>query len=247
MLCDADLAGIAEVGDRLTCVDTLDDFAAVMMGGLHELVEGEFVHYNDVDVAHGTGRLRSDPDDLESIDLVRWAEVVGQNPMVPLGMAGVRRPLRFCDVARDGEIERTDLWQEFLHPMAGDYMIVMTVDATRDWIVGIGVSRGDREFSERDVEVLSLLRPAAVLAHRLVAARDRAGRITRDALVARGLTTRQAEVLEVVASGATNLQAARMLHVSEATIAKHLERAYRTLGVGTRGAAVAVALDFKLT
>ena len=53
------------------------------------------------------------------------------------------------------------------------------------------------------------------------------------------LTSRELEVLALVADGATNRAAGERLHLSEATIKTHLLSIYAKLGVGDRAAAVA--------
>lgn len=53
------------------------------------------------------------------------------------------------------------------------------------------------------------------------------------------LTSRELEVLALVADGATNRSAGERLHVSEATVKTHLLSIYAKLGVGDRAAAVA--------
>jgi DNA-binding NarL/FixJ family response regulator len=55
------------------------------------------------------------------------------------------------------------------------------------------------------------------------------------------LSQRELEVLELVAGGATNREAARRLFISEATVKTHLLHLYAKLGVSDRAAAVAVA------
>lgn len=57
------------------------------------------------------------------------------------------------------------------------------------------------------------------------------------------LSQRELEVLAFVARGASNKEAARRLHISEATIKSHLLRIFRKLGVEDRTAAVTVALE----
>ncbi len=57
------------------------------------------------------------------------------------------------------------------------------------------------------------------------------------------LSERELEVLAFVARGASNKEAGRSLHVSEATIKSHLLRIFRKLGVEDRTAAVTVALE----
>jgi DNA-binding NarL/FixJ family response regulator len=55
------------------------------------------------------------------------------------------------------------------------------------------------------------------------------------------LSTRELEVLHLIAAGATNREAARRLFISEATVKTHLLHVYGKLGVNDRAAAVAVA------
>ncbi|MFF8428493.1 response regulator [Streptomyces sp. NPDC016566] len=57
------------------------------------------------------------------------------------------------------------------------------------------------------------------------------------------LSTREREVLTLVAKGTSNREIARELFISEATVKTHLTHLYTKLGVKDRAAAVAVAYD----
>ncbi len=57
------------------------------------------------------------------------------------------------------------------------------------------------------------------------------------------LTRRELEILEQVASGATNAEVASVLGVASTTVKKHLEKIYERLNVHTRTAASAVFLS----
>ena len=57
------------------------------------------------------------------------------------------------------------------------------------------------------------------------------------------LSRRELEVLELVAAGRTNREAATQLFISEATVKTHLLHAYAKLGVNDRAAAVAAAFS----
>ena len=57
-----------------------------------------------------------------------------------------------------------------------------------------------------------------------------------------GITEREHDVLELVASGATNQQIAAQLHLSVKTVERHLGNIYRKLGVSNRTEAAAYAL-----
>ena len=58
-----------------------------------------------------------------------------------------------------------------------------------------------------------------------------------------GLTSREVEVLELVAEGLTNVEVAKRLFLSPRTIDTHLSSIYHKLGVSSRAAAVRFALE----
>jgi len=58
-----------------------------------------------------------------------------------------------------------------------------------------------------------------------------------------GLSAREVEILELVARGTTNREAAERLFISEATVKTHLIHIYAKLGVPDRASAVAAAYD----
>ncbi|AOS65023.1 response regulator [Actinoalloteichus hymeniacidonis] len=57
------------------------------------------------------------------------------------------------------------------------------------------------------------------------------------------LSQRELEVLELIADGSTNREAARALFISEATVKTHLLHVYAKLGAKDRAAAVAIAFS----
>ena len=61
-----------------------------------------------------------------------------------------------------------------------------------------------------------------------------------------GLTDREAEVLDQIAAGASNKQAAAALFISEKTVARHLANIFAKLGLGSRTAAATWAYEHQL-
>jgi DNA-binding NarL/FixJ family response regulator len=61
-----------------------------------------------------------------------------------------------------------------------------------------------------------------------------------------GLTSREVEVLELVAEGLTNVEVAKRLFLSPRTIDTHLSSIYHKLGVSSRAAATRFAIDHGL-
>jgi ATP/maltotriose-dependent transcriptional regulator MalT len=62
-----------------------------------------------------------------------------------------------------------------------------------------------------------------------------------------GLTSRELQVLRLLATGMTNKAMARELSLSEKTIDRHVSNIFAKLGVATRAAATAFAYEHKLT
>ncbi|HEX5937688.1 MAG TPA: LuxR C-terminal-related transcriptional regulator, partial [Actinomycetota bacterium] len=63
----------------------------------------------------------------------------------------------------------------------------------------------------------------------------------------RGLTSREAEVLRLVAAGKTNREIASELVISEHTVARHLQNMFVKLQVSSRSAATAFAFEHGIT
>jgi DNA-binding NarL/FixJ family response regulator len=61
-----------------------------------------------------------------------------------------------------------------------------------------------------------------------------------------GLSTREAEVLKLVARGLTNAHIARELFISPRTVDAHLNSIYRKVGVSSRAAATRFAAEHNL-
>ena len=67
-----------------------------------------------------------------------------------------------------------------------------------------------------------------------------------DSVEAHGLTSRELEVLRLVAKGKSNREIASALVISEHTVARHLQNIFTKLGVASRTAAGAFAFEHDL-
>lgn len=116
----------------------------------------------------------------------------------------------------------------------------------------LAINRDGSPFTPHERGLIEALRPHLGNAYRLVrrlsghdlldGPPERRRAVDPAALAPLGLTPRQAEVLALVASGATNKQIAAALGISPGTVRVHLEQVFERLGVGTRTAAAARAL-----
>jgi len=99
------------------------------------------------------------------------------------------------------------------------------------------VDRHRRRFDEPDAAIFHLVTPMLA-------------RLLRGSITGRlpaSLTLQERRVLALVVAGRSNDEIAATLHVSPSTVRKHLEHAYRKLGVHSRLAAVAAFAGSRVT
>lgn len=95
-------------------------------------------------------------------------------------------------------------------------------------VVQLSLDRYGHAFSDGDLAMLRMISPAL----------QRLMRTHRTPALPASLTLTERRVLQLVATGRSNSDIAADLYVSVATVRKHLEHAYRKLGVHNRMAAV---------
>jgi DNA-binding NarL/FixJ family response regulator len=123
-------------------------------------------------------------------------------------------------------------------------LVLTTYDADTDVLPAIeagatGYLLKDAPRSELYRAVRAAARGEAVLSPPVATRVLRAAREPEEPI----LSARELEVLELVARGTTNREAAKRLFISEATVKTHLLHVYAKLGVTDRAAAVAAAFD----
>jgi DNA-binding CsgD family transcriptional regulator len=148
--------------------------------------------------------------------------------------------LRLSDVVDLELFKQTELYA--VHDDDIDYAIQARMPGPDGGHWTLEVGRAGRDYSPGDLLFVDAIRPALVgyEAHRALAATVAALQgMSRDAVPDELLSVRENEVLDLVASGATNAQIAERLWISPATVKKHLENVYAKLEVGSRTAALA--------
>jgi DNA-binding CsgD family transcriptional regulator len=150
-----------------------------------------------------------------------------EHPLIRHYAAGDRRARRLSDAINLRALHRLGLHYEFFRPLGTEHQLTLGLTGPPDCLVGISLNRARHDFVDEDLLFADLLRPhleACELA------------VTRAAARA-ALTSREREVLDLVAAGATNAAVAEALVVSPGTVKKHLDNIYAKLGVRSRAAA----------
>jgi DNA-binding NarL/FixJ family response regulator len=118
------------------------------------------------------------------------------------------------------------------------HVIVLTIDMTGDWLHQALSAGADSVMSKETHPVaLATLVLEAVAGHVVHARRSPMPGVTRTSTGASqhsSLTEREAEILQLVAAGATNSDIARRLWVTQQTVKFHVSNVYRKLGVANR-------------
>ena len=224
----------------------LEEFCVGLRAALRDAVPAEWCALNEfpADLPHTVSI--TDPA-VPAEFHVAFARHGLENPLVEYHLrTRDGRATRFSDVVTRRELHRLDLYREVYQALAVEYQIAFTLPSSSRRLLGIALSRGARDFTAAERDLLNLVRPYLIQAYRNAVAHTRltagAGRqILVSDLQALGLTRRQTEVLRLVAMGHSDQDAAVTLGIAVRTVQKHLECAYRTLEVSSRSRAAQLA------
>jgi DNA-binding CsgD family transcriptional regulator len=142
--------------------------------------------------------------------------------------------LRWSDFYAPPQLRNAAFYAEFLGPMAHRHGLYVPLPA-RPGVLRrlVFIRKSEPDFSDNELLVLRLLRPHLHEVY-LDAERRRHG--------IPHLSHREREVLQLVAQSYSNADIARILFISAATVAKHMEHIFDRTGVRTRSAAAALVL-----
>jgi DNA-binding CsgD family transcriptional regulator len=132
------------------------------------------------------------------------------------------------------DVEISARYDAFLREAGVGDCMTMYLRVSGKVLGGIWLARSTEQppFTRRETVTLRRMQP--LMQHAYAAAVAPIADGMRDVLRDSGLSAREADVAELVGRGATNLEIARTLHVSEATVKTHLSHIYAKVGVNSR-------------
>jgi DNA-binding CsgD family transcriptional regulator len=250
------LASLLDLISEAHGVLDLDELIDTLLVVLQRHVPSDFVSINDIgpDIDRVVSVIR--PPQPEHLYRA-YGEFAFQNPLMARYMETLDgRAYRFSDVISVTDYHRLDLYKRVYAPMGVEHQMAFVLPATPGRVLAIALSRGAPDYSDDERDLIDRARPFLIQSWRSAiehtALRDELEQRplgdhpveaqtleerTLDELTRRGLTTRQAEVLWLVARGRSNRDAGAILGISDRTVQKHLEHCYRALGVSDRSAA----------
>lgn len=125
-------------------------------------------------------------------------------------------------------------------------LAVTTFDAEADIVGALEAGATGYVLKDSPTEALSAAVHEAASGRSVLSPEVQQRLVRRMTDPAGALSPREAEILETLASGATNREVARRLFISESTVKTHLVHLYEKLGVTSRTAALRVARERRL-
>jgi DNA-binding CsgD family transcriptional regulator len=181
-LADTDVGAALRLARAIVEARTEAEVHRRALEALAELVRADVLTWDRIKLA--TGAVRHEPLPAEAEPPGAFGEIVGDAAGHPLlsAHAARRRPaLRLSEAVDPRRLSHSELYAELLHQSGIEYEIAIGMRTGRGEAVVAGLGRTEREFSERDRDVLDVVRPGLEDALRAAEAR---GRLTR-ALVAK--------------------------------------------------------------
>ena len=229
--------------EDLADTDDPADLGRRALPGLDRLVRADVPSYNEFGPEPGRVFYCAHPQDVtfSADSLAAFSAHMHENPLINhLQITGDGSPAKISDFLSQESFHRLGLYAEFYRQVPVEHQIAIGLPPSAGRVIGIALSRGRGDFTEDDRDLLTVLRAPLVRATSRARSRQRARQVLTgpdDSQLA-GLTSRELQLLELVAMGRTNTAIARMLEISPRTVAHHLDNIYRKLEVSGRVAAV---------
>lgn len=237
------------IGDVIGLLDIVE-LRKGLLPAMHRVLPSDYVSLNDIgpDPRRVVTLMQPDVPDL----LAQWVWHAHENPLLRFHKrTRDGRAYRFSDVISARELHALPLYREVYAPLGVEHQLAFTLPASPDRVLAIALSRRDRDYSDAERDLVNAARPFLIQAYLNAIAyetvrNERAGLAAApdvDALRAAGLTSREAEVVRLLALGRSNQHIAAELRISDRTVGKHLEHCFRKLGVADRSSASARAWE----
>jgi DNA-binding CsgD family transcriptional regulator len=172
------------VGDVHDAQDTAE-LRAMVLEALVRLTPADFVSYNEMFADGRPPGFLIEPGVPAALEPV-WARLGFENPLLHRYLrTRDGRPYRFSDVVSARELHAMPLFREFYRPLGIEHQIAFALPAPRDLTIAIALSRARIDFSDRERQMLDLVRPHIIQAYRNAQFREQGAQLM--AAIAAGL------------------------------------------------------------
>lgn len=207
-----------------------DDMPSAIVSGLHDVFGVDYATYDEF----GPNAVAQVAEPVAPAEIhAAFDRYAHEHPsLIHYRANGGPQTIRLSDVTTQRGLLRLGLWAHVFRPLGIKYQLNLSLHVAGPTLIGVGLSRTGRDFSDGERQIAELLRAEL---SRIVGRRKCP---SPEAFEALGLTLREAEVLSL-AGRRTSREVASVLGISERTVEKHLEHVYEKLGVSSRTGALA--------
>jgi DNA-binding CsgD family transcriptional regulator len=146
--------------------EDLGQFRSGVLEILNRMVPSDWASYNEVAAEPEETFVVAIPEVPEYLVSI-FSRLAHENPLlVRVRRTGDGRPYRFSDVIDRQALHGLALYQEVYRPLEVESQIAFTLPARLPLVLGIALCRGHEDFSDREVQLLSLARPHLMQAYR---------------------------------------------------------------------------------
>src|SRR5215218_507 len=173
-LADIDVGAVHGFARSIGQARTEAELGHRALRALSELVPADVVMWDRVELATGAVHHETAPVGAEPPGSFRTlVERAADHPLLAAHAAGRRPAVRLSELVERSSFSRGELYGDFLHAAGVEYEIAIGVRSGRGEAVVAGLGRTEREFSERDRDLLDIARPGLERALRATQARGR--------------------------------------------------------------------------
>jgi len=213
------LEGALRFAEDLAETDDPADLGPRALPGLHRLIRADVLSYNEFGPEPGQVYYCAYPEGVvfSPARLAAFEAHVQENPLVDhLQNTGDGSPVKISDFLTRERFHALGLYAEFYRHLPVEHQIAIGLPSADGRVIGIALNRGRGDFTEDDRDLLAVLRAPLVRAMTRARSRHRARQSLSgpDAAQAAGLSSRELQLLELVAHGHTNSAIARRLEIS---------------------------------
>jgi DNA-binding CsgD family transcriptional regulator len=158
-LTDSDVGAARRFVRAVSDVSVATDLCHRAPAGLAELVPADVLTWDRVELATGVVRHKATPAEAEPPGA--FAAIGGDaaaHPLLSAHAAGRRGALRLSETVEPRRLARSEVYGDLLRPSGFAFGIAIGIRAGRGEVIVAGLGRSEQEFSERDRDVLDLVR-----------------------------------------------------------------------------------------
>jgi len=173
-LADSDVGAAYDLARGLAGARTEAEFRGRALDALADLVPADVVFWDRVQLATGEVRHEAVPAEAERPGAFEAVVArAGDHPLLAAHAARRRSALRLSELVQPGSLTHSALYGDLLHASGVEYEIAIGLRTGRGEAVVAGLGRTEREFSERDRDVLDIAGPRIEAELRVSQARGR--------------------------------------------------------------------------